>query len=216
MNEFHSDGFNPVSAFLQNYINTLRSGGANGQFFADANNFFSNSVYGGDLSDNVGDYFTGPGFEFEQLIQHLGENDPNRYGTPPAARSVIEALPHVKISEEMVSECPVCKDSFRVGDYAKLMPCKHLYHFDCIITWLKMHNSCPVCRFELPTDDLEYENRGTEGIGEGLRENVETTRGVERRLRIEFPWEVGMSGEGSSSRYGNSGGGGRDSAQGSS
>lgn len=33
------------------------------------------------------------------------------------------------------------------------MPCGHLYHDNCILTWLSKHNSCPSCRFELKTDN---------------------------------------------------------------
>lgn len=105
---------------------------------------------------SLGDYFIGPGLE--ALIQRLAENDPNRYGTPPASKTAVEALPAVKISEEHLrhdysSECTVCKEDFEVGEETRQLPCKHLYHHDCIMPWLKMHSSCPVCRFQMPTED---------------------------------------------------------------
>ncbi len=110
---------------------------------------------------NLGDYFFGPGLE--QLIQQLAENDPNRYGTPPASKSAVQGLPDIKISQDLLasdsSQCAVCKDSFELDEVAKQMPCKHIYHSDCILPWLDLHNSCPVCRYELPTDDPDYEQR---------------------------------------------------------
>uniref|UniRef100_A0ACD5TNT4 Uncharacterized protein n=1 Tax=Avena sativa TaxID=4498 RepID=A0ACD5TNT4_AVESA len=107
-----------------------------------------------------GDYFVGPGLE--QLIEQLAENDPNRYGTLPAAKSALSTLPDVVMTDAMVAaaegaECAVCKEDFSPGDGAKQMPCKHIYHADCIVPWLELHNSCPICRFELPTDDPDYE-----------------------------------------------------------
>ncbi|KAL7164739.1 hypothetical protein ACSBR2_040610 [Camellia fascicularis] len=53
--------------------------------------------------------------------------------------------------------CVICKDSMNVGEIAKKLPCEHGYHEDCIFPWLGSKNSCLVCRFELETDDLEYE-----------------------------------------------------------
>ncbi|XP_057459647.1 E3 ubiquitin-protein ligase RING1-like [Actinidia eriantha] len=205
--------FNPF-AFLNNYINTLRAGGANIQFVIE------NNASDLRLPSNLGDYFIGPGLE--QLIQQLAENDPNRYGTPPASKSAVEALPNIKITDQLLasdsSQCAVCKDSFELGEEAKQMPCKHIYHSDCILPWLELHNSCPVCRYELPTDDPDYENRAREspisanlntglgsGGGEALQENIQSPRAAERRLRITLPWP--FRGFGSPAETSNSGAG---------
>ncbi|KAM1799566.1 hypothetical protein ACFX12_033490 [Malus domestica] len=31
------------------------------------------------------------------------------------------------------------------------MPCKHLYHGDCIVQWLERSHLCPLCRYPMPT-----------------------------------------------------------------
>ncbi|GJN15889.1 hypothetical protein PR202_gb02834 [Eleusine coracana subsp. coracana] len=79
---------------------------------------------------------------------------------PPAARSAIEALDSAVVAageEGEGEECAVCRDGVTAGQRVKWMPCSHLYHDECILPWLQVRNSCPLCRFELPTDDPEYE-----------------------------------------------------------
>ena len=106
---------------------------------------------------NPEDYVDATGYE--ALLQTLAERDGGgRRGAPPAAKSVVMELPTVVVAaEEEALVCAVCKDAVGVGETAKKLPCGHRYHGDCIVPWLGSRNSCPVCRFELPTDDPEYE-----------------------------------------------------------
>ncbi|MCD9646756.1 hypothetical protein HAX54_036913 [Datura stramonium] len=81
-------------------------------------------------------------------------------GRPPAAKSVIENLPLVALKDEKnKTACAVCKDEILVVEKVTELPCSHYYHWDCIVPWLNIRNTCPVCRQELPTDDADYERR---------------------------------------------------------
>ncbi|CDP07382.1 unnamed protein product [Coffea canephora] len=106
---------------------------------------------------NPGDYVDAAGYE--ALLQNLAETDSGgRRGAPPASKASVEALETTEIKSELEAlACAVCKDIVGVGEMVKKLPCGHGYHGDCIIPWLESRNSCPVCRYELPTDDAEYE-----------------------------------------------------------
>lgn len=173
-----------------------------------------------DIDDNnnqpigvLGDYIIGPGSGLELLLQHLSENDPNRYGTPPAQKEAVEALPTVEIEETL--QCSVCLEDFEMGTEAKQMPCKHKFHEDCILPWLELHSSCPVCRYQLPWDESKAGNSNgsgsssnnnntsadaeEDGDGDGRNENG-------RRFSLPFPWPFSslFSSLGSQSGNGNS------------
>jgi hypothetical protein len=47
--------------------------------------------------------------------------------------------------------CTICCDDMEVGTTAVRLPCAHIYHTDCITTWLSKFNTCPICRYALPT-----------------------------------------------------------------
>ena len=107
---------------------------------------------------NFSRFLVGPSLEalFEQLLLQN-----NRQGPAPAPRSAIDSMPVVKISRRHLNDdpqCPVCTDKFELGAEAREMPCKHLYHTDCIIPWLVQHNSCPVCRHPLPSQQSGITN----------------------------------------------------------
>ncbi|KAK4339025.1 hypothetical protein RND71_040487 [Anisodus tanguticus] len=143
---------------------------------------------------SLGDYFIGPGLDM--LLQHLAENDPNRYGTPPAQKDVVEELPEVTIDETL--QCSVCLEDFEIGTGAKEMPCKHKFHSGCILPWLELHSTCPVCRHQLPSDESKVESADGSGNtnaqsnnGNGRRYEDEDPRNENgRRFPVSLPWPL--------------------------
>ncbi|PWZ26098.1 E3 ubiquitin-protein ligase RING1 [Zea mays] len=110
---------------------------------------------GGEHGVPLGDYFLGP--SLDALVQQLAENDAARHGTPPAKKEAVEAMPTVEIvkgnEDDDAASCPVCLEDYAAGERAREMPCRHRFHANCIVPWLEMHSSCPVCRFQLPATD---------------------------------------------------------------
>lgn len=86
-----------------------------------------------------------------QLLNQL-ENS----GPPPASENQLHNLPEITIGQEEVEknmQCSICMDDFALNDKAKRLPCKHLFHEPCIVEWLKLHGTCPVCRKNLVGED---------------------------------------------------------------
>lgn len=82
--------------------------------------------------------------EFEDEEEMEVEEVDNRF--VPAAKSFIEGLKMVEVEE--VEKCAICFEDFNVG---VRIPCSHMFHMTCICDWLVIGNSCPLCRFQLPT-----------------------------------------------------------------
>ncbi|CDR97666.1 hypothetical protein, conserved [Babesia bigemina] len=115
-----------------------------------------------------------------QILYYVMENNSNRQGPPPAAKRILETLDTDTLDEEQAKKletCAICTEDFVAGDKIHWLSkdrtlCGHGFHVDCIVPWLKQHNSCPVCRYELPTDDANY-NRQREDLRSRLLEEVQ-------------------------------------------
>eukprot|EP01122_Echinamoeba_exundans_P000191 TRINITY_DN10169_c0_g1_i1.p1 TRINITY_DN10169_c0_g1~~TRINITY_DN10169_c0_g1_i1.p1 ORF type:complete len:196 (+),score=33.73 TRINITY_DN10169_c0_g1_i1:49-636(+) len=87
----------------------------------------------------------------------------SRVGKPPASKLAVQEMDLIIFDERLLKKypdpCTICTEKFKLEDEAKQFPCKHLFHEDCIIQWLEKNNSCPLCRHELPTLDLSYEEQ---------------------------------------------------------
>ncbi|XP_061363740.1 E3 ubiquitin-protein ligase RDUF2-like [Gastrolobium bilobum] len=110
------------------------------------------------LPPRMSEFLLGSGFDrvMEQLSNIEASGGVGRLNQhPPASKSAVDSLPAIEIEERhmtMESHCAVCKEHFELGTAAREMPCKHIYHPECILPWLAIRNSCPVCRHELPSD----------------------------------------------------------------
>lgn len=192
----HGSIWNPLLIFSGDMPVRMPGNGGLTDFLNDALGF---------RRENGGDYFVGPGVE--EFFEHLTSSD--QRVPPPASRSSIDSLPTVKISKKDVrsdSHCPVCKEKFELGSQARKLPCKHLYHSDCIVPWLEQRSSCPVCRQELTAEHRNQNSGDRSGSrrfsGRGSRsENSERrfsgresrSENSERRRPWSFLWPFGSS-----------------------
>lgn len=61
------------------------------------------------------------------------------------------------------NDCSVCLNDFQRDETLRLLPkCSHAFHLDCIDTWLRSHQNCPVCRAPIvvAADDSGNGDRG--------------------------------------------------------
>jgi len=61
---------------------------------------------------------------------------------PPKSKATAESL-------SKCADCPICFQSFNIGDDIIILPCSpmHIFHDNCITAWTKVKPNCPVCRY---------------------------------------------------------------------
>ena len=167
----HFEAFNINNINTQNNINNTHNRNGTNNNLNNLNHFNRRAEIfrrrANHIVEVLANYFliqNSNGDNLDNIINHIMLHDTNKYGNPPAAKKAVESLKKYKINEEKIKEfgfensCAVCKDEFNIGEECLSMPCNHYFHGDCLIPWLKERNSCPVCRYELPTDDADFEN----------------------------------------------------------
>jgi len=121
--------------------------------------FYNLGLGGGGMNRPVVLCSYGIGQSFDDILNMTFEQHQGN-GPPPASKKEVERLKKIKVNRENVAsnvECTVCKDKYLLNEECDLLPCGHFFHQDCILPWLELHNTCPICRYELKTDDREYE-----------------------------------------------------------
>ena len=59
-------------------------------------------------------------------------------------------------------ECPICLDSYQVGDFVSWSvrkgACSHIFHKNCIQSWLVDNDDCPMCRQIVLIDETDMKD----------------------------------------------------------
>ena len=58
----------------------------------------------------------------------------------------------VRLSIEQNLQCSVCWEDFKLAEPVRKLVCEHYYHTQCIVPWLELHGTCPICRKALNDD----------------------------------------------------------------
>lgn len=55
--------------------------------------------------------------------------------------------PQTKTGEE--EKCPICISEFTENELLRKLPCGHMFHPECIDTWLVQNSNCPICKADM-------------------------------------------------------------------
>ncbi|KAI0224650.1 RING-type E3 ubiquitin transferase [Lamellibrachia satsuma] len=116
------------------------------------------------IHGNPGDYAWGTGGLDNIITQLLNQLEGS--GPPPADEQQIKSLPKVKVTQTEIEhnvQCSVCMEDLKLDEEVRQLPCNHLYHHGCIVPWLELHGTCPVCRTTLDGRNSQDETSGREG-----------------------------------------------------
>ncbi|XP_060169684.1 RING-H2 finger protein ATL57 isoform X2 [Lycium barbarum] len=70
-----------------------------------------------------------------------------RKGMDPAAVQSLPLVTYSGAAEHLIEDCPICLAEFEVNEVVRLIPyCRHVFHQQCLDTWLASHVTCPLCR----------------------------------------------------------------------
>ena len=73
-------------------------------------------------------------------------------GANRVPKNELSSLPITKfkasstIKEGEEEKCPICLVEINDNEDIKRLPCKHLFHPNCIDTWLVKNSACPICK----------------------------------------------------------------------
>ncbi|KAB1214519.1 E3 ubiquitin-protein ligase ATL6 [Morella rubra] len=118
----------------------------------------------------------------------FGSGQPPSEGLDPAVLNTFPILTYSVVKGLKIGrgglECAVCLIEFEDHDTLRLLPkCNHVFHHECIDTWLACHVTCPVCRAKLYPEANEiagFPSQSTGARNESVRSNSTSRHGEQQ------------------------------------
>jgi hypothetical protein len=100
-----------------------------------------------------------------------------------------EFISKLKPPETLTDECScgICQDDVTEEERETLLelPCKHVYHKDCILPWFEKSNTCPICRSEFEAKEIHpsiIQNVDASGANESVSGGIEGVEEMEGQM----------------------------------
>ena len=94
-----------------------------------------------------------------EIIRILERNQEEaaRNKHPPTTEEALKKLKRFPLTEKYCKKdkkgklelpnCCICLSDIEKNEETVLLPCGHMFHWNCCLNWLKGNNTCPMCRF---------------------------------------------------------------------
>ncbi|XP_028973316.1 RING finger protein 150 [Esox lucius] len=126
-------------------------------------------------------------FYYIQRFRYANARDRTQRRLGDAAKKAISKLQVRTVrrgdqeTDSDFDNCAVCIEGYKPNDTVRILPCRHLFHKNCVDPWLLDHRTCPMCKMNILKalgialnadclDDLplDYELMGVGGGGLAL------------------------------------------------
>lgn len=154
--------------------------GPNGQNITMGNQNPGNFAWGPDGMQNVLDRLLSEAGQQDQADAGLDEQTINRINTYELSTRQVNRL---KDNDD--GDCAVCMAEFQTGSIVKkLPPCGHVFHCDCIDSWLRVRKTCPICRAEVVVEANASFVGGAGANDDATEPEVEEESEADRNARL--------------------------------